>query len=202
MKIDHYNLFDSKKLIRNHFRKLRNQLLPQEIKEKSNLIFENFVKLFYSNYLQNHHHKIFSLYLPINNEVETNKIAELFHNNNIIFSYPKIIAENAPLEFVKSSYNNNFINSQFYQNLLEINNSYKITPEILIIPLLAFDKSLSRLGMGGGFFDRTIDYLRSQNSQLATIGLAYDFQEFEGDIPTNYRDQKLDMIITNNRVFR
>ena len=54
-----------------------------------------------------------------------------------------------------------------------------IEPDILIIPLLAFDKSLSRLGMGGGFFDRTIQYLRSQNSQLITIGLAYDFQEFD-----------------------
>ena len=87
-----------------------------------------------------------------------------------------------PLEFIKSSHNNNFINSQFYKNLPEINDNETIKPDILIIPLLAFDKSLSRLGMGGGFFDRTIQHLRSQNSQLITIGLAYDFQEFDEQI--------------------
>lgn len=106
-----------------------------------------------------------------------------------------------PLEFIKSSHNNNFINSQFYKNLPEINDNETIEPDILIIPLLAFDKSLSRLGMGGGFFDRTIQHLRSRNSRLITIGLAYDFQEFDELLPINNKDEKLNIIITNNEFF-
>ena len=195
------NLIQLKKEIRNKFSNLRKSISQQEREEKSNLIFDNFVKLFYSDHLKKYHQKKFSLYLPINNEVGTKKIEQFFIKNEITVGYPKIIAKNMPLEFIKSAYNDNFINSQFYQNLLEINNSQKITPEILIIPLLAFDKSLSRLGMGGGFFDRTIQHLRSQNSQLITIGLAYDFQEFDELLPINNKDEKLNIIITNNEFF-
>ena len=55
--------------------------------------------------------------------------------------------------------------------------------------------------MGGGFFDRTIQHLRSQNSQLITIGLAYDFQEFDELLPINNKDEKLNIVITNNEFF-
>lgn len=195
------NLIQLKKDIRNKFSNLRKNISQQEREGKSNLIFDNFVKLFYSDHLKQYRQKKFSLYLPINNEVETKKIEQFLIKNDIVFGYPKITAKNMPLEFIKSFHNNNFINSQFYKNLPEINDNETIEPDILIIPLLAFDKSLSRLGMGGGFFDRTIQYLRSQNSQLITIGLAYDFQEFDELLPINNKDEKLNIIITNNEFF-
>ena len=195
------NLIQLKKEIRNKFSNLRKNISQQEIEEKSNLIFDNFVKLFYGNHLKNYHQKKFSLYLPINNEVGTKKIEQFFIKNNITFGYPKIISRNQELLFIRNSLQKKLINSQFYKNLLEINDNETIEPDILIIPLLAFDKSLSRLGMGGGFFDRTIQHLRSQNSRLITIGLAYDFQEFDELLPINNKDEKLNIIITNNEFF-
>lgn len=67
-------------------------------------------------------------------------------------------------------------------------------PEILIVPLTAFTRAGGRLGYGGGFYDRSLEYLRAQRSTLA-IGFAYAAQETD-DLPLELTDQPLDMIIT------
>ena len=71
-------------------------------------------------------------------------------------------------------------------------------PEILIVPLVAFDAAGNRLGYGGGFYDRTLERLRARRSTLA-IGFAYDAQEAE-HLPLEPTDQPLDMIVTESRV--
>ena len=71
-------------------------------------------------------------------------------------------------------------------------------PEIVVVPLVAFDRKGSRLGYGGGFYDRTLELLRSQKSILA-IGFAYAAQE-AGDLPLEDTDQKLDLIVTEQGI--
>ncbi|WP_146344711.1 5-formyltetrahydrofolate cyclo-ligase [Falsiphaeobacter marinintestinus] len=71
-------------------------------------------------------------------------------------------------------------------------------PEILIVPLVAFDSKGGRLGYGGGFYDRTLELLRSKRATLA-VGFAYDGQETTG-LPMEPTDQPLDMVITDRRV--
>jgi 5-formyltetrahydrofolate cyclo-ligase len=60
---------------------------------------------------------------------------------------------------------------------------------------------MSRLGMGGGFFDRTISKLKIEKPNLQTIALAYDFQRLETDLPIENTDQKPDFIVTSNSIF-
>ena len=72
-------------------------------------------------------------------------------------------------------------------------------PEILIVPLVAFDKTGGRLGYGGGFYDRTLEKLRTTRATLA-IGFAYAAQE-AASLPLEPTDQPLDMIVTEARVF-
>lgn len=67
-------------------------------------------------------------------------------------------------------------------------------PEILIVPLVAFDRNGGRLGYGGGFYDRTLERLRARRATLA-IGFAYAAQEAEF-LPLEPTDQPLDMIVT------
>ena len=67
-------------------------------------------------------------------------------------------------------------------------------PEIVIVPLVAFDRNGGRLGYGGGFYDRTLEQLRARRATLA-IGFAYAAQEAE-DLPLEPTDQPLDMIVT------
>ncbi|MFD0857782.1 5-formyltetrahydrofolate cyclo-ligase [Roseovarius aquimarinus] len=69
-----------------------------------------------------------------------------------------------------------------------------ITPEILIVPLVAFDRKGGRLGYGGGFYDRTLEMLRAAGPAMA-IGYAFAAQEAE-DLPLEPVDQPLDLIVT------
>jgi 5-formyltetrahydrofolate cyclo-ligase len=73
-----------------------------------------------------------------------------------------------------------------------------ITPEVLIVPLVAFSRSGGRLGYGGGFYDRTLEGLRAQRPTLA-IGFAYSAQEAD-DLPLEPTDQPLDLVVTDREV--
>jgi len=75
-----------------------------------------------------------------------------------------------------------------------------LEPDVLIVPLLAFDRQGARLGYGGGFYDRTLEALRARRPVLA-IGFAYAAQE-AGTLPTEPTDQPLDMIVTEEAVLR
>jgi len=69
-----------------------------------------------------------------------------------------------------------------------------LTPGVLLVPLLAFDRRGRRIGYGGGNFDATIAHLRSAGTLIA-IGLAYADQEVE-TVPTEDHDEPLDWVVT------
>ena len=69
-----------------------------------------------------------------------------------------------------------------------------LVPEVLVVPLLAYDARGYRLGYGGGFYDRTLEGLRARGPVLA-IGFAYAAQEVAA-VPIEPTDQPLDLIVT------
>jgi len=73
-------------------------------------------------------------------------------------------------------------------------------PEIVIVPLVAFDALGGRLGYGGGFYDRTLAQLRARRPVLA-IGFAFAAQQAEA-LPLEPTDQPLDMVVTERGVLR
>jgi 5-formyltetrahydrofolate cyclo-ligase len=73
----------------------------------------------------------------------------------------------------------------------------QVLPDIIIAPLLAFDRHGGRLGQGGGYYDRTIEALRATAWPPAFVGLAYAGQEVER-VPIDRHDQKLDAILTES----
>jgi len=75
-----------------------------------------------------------------------------------------------------------------------------LTPEVLIVPLLSFDKRGYRLGYGGGFYDRTLQGLRA-GGQITAIGFAFAAQLVER-VPTDATDQSLDLIVTEDGIIR
>ncbi len=75
-----------------------------------------------------------------------------------------------------------------------------LVPEVLIVPLLAFDARGQRLGYGGGFYDRTLEMLRARGDVLA-VGFAFAAQE-AARLPAEPTDQPLDAIVTENGVLR
>ena len=73
-----------------------------------------------------------------------------------------------------------------------------MVPELVILPMLAFDRAGGRLGYGGGFYDRTLARLREAGSVLA-VGFAYAAQEVEA-VPLEDTDMRLDMVVTEREV--
>lgn len=75
-----------------------------------------------------------------------------------------------------------------------------IEPEVLIVPLVGWDRRGYRLGYGGGFYDRTLEGLRAKRPTLA-IGFAFAAQELP-EVPIEPTDQRLDIIVTETGVLR
>lgn len=75
-----------------------------------------------------------------------------------------------------------------------------VHPDIVLVPLLAFDRDGYRLGYGGGFYDRTLARLRAIKSILA-IGVAYDEQRVDA-VPRDRYDEPVDWMLTPSGAFR
>ena len=73
-----------------------------------------------------------------------------------------------------------------------------VEPDVLLVPLLAFDRRCHRLGYGGGFYDRTLAGLRARRAVLA-VGLAFAAQEVEA-VPVEAGDEPLDRVVTEREV--
>jgi 5-formyltetrahydrofolate cyclo-ligase len=75
----------------------------------------------------------------------------------------------------------------------------EVDPDILIVPLAAFDRRGNRIGYGAGYYDMTISRLRSLKPVVA-VGIAYAAQEVS-EVPTTARDAPLDLVLTERDVF-
>ena len=131
-------------------------------------------------------------YYPYNYEVDIMEILKKLEKYNYQISLPKV-KKNSQMDFFRWS----------TKDPLEIN-KYGIPepvsdeikyPSVLLVPLVAFDRNLNRIGYGGGFYDRYIKKLKKKK-KILTIGIAYSFQKVK-TIPINKHDIRLDFIITN-----
>lgn len=134
-------------------------------------------------------------FLPIRTEIDPlPAMAEAAAHGPV--AVPVIAAAGQPLLFSRWTPDGPLRDGPFGARVPEVDDF--IEPEILIVPLVAFDLHGGRLGYGGGFYDRTLERLRARRATLA-IGFAFDAQEAES-LPLEPTDQPLDMIVTEHRV--
>jgi 5-formyltetrahydrofolate cyclo-ligase len=134
-------------------------------------------------------------YMPIRTEINPlPAMAEAAAHGDV--SVPVIQGEGLPLKFSRWTPEGELRDGPFGAKVPVVDDFFE--PEILIVPLVAFDARGGRLGYGGGFYDRTLELLRGKRPTLA-IGFAFDAQEAE-DLPLEATDQPLDMLITESRV--
>lgn len=107
---------------------------------------------------------------------------------------PVITARATPLEFHRWCVDTPMQRGQFGADIPVA--ADPLVPDILIVPLLAFDARGYRLGYGGGFYDRTLAQVRARGTVLA-IGLAYGAQA-QPEVPTEPTDEPLDLIATED----
>ena len=134
-------------------------------------------------------------YYPINSEIGCLDILEKLELNNFKISLP-VIKKNNNMDFYEWSFQNSLKVS--IHGIPEPYMIKKVIPDVLIVPLVGFDKNKFRLGYGGGYYDRYISKLL-KSKKVFTIGFAFSFQKIK-KIPISKFDQKLDFILTNNKI--
>jgi len=172
--------------------KLRKKIL--KIREKNNkkniqIDFNQIIKILKKEKISK---KIIGGYYPVNFEVDDLELLKKLKKNKFKISLP-VIKKNFQMDFYKWSFSDMLKINKYGIPEPEAKNI--VYPDILLIPLVAFDKNLNRLGYGGGYYDRLIKKL-SNKKKILKIGLALSIQKID-KVPINIYDQKLDYIVTN-----
>lgn len=146
-----------------------------------------------ADYLAPHKGKILSGYMPMRSEIDPLP-AMAAHQGPV--GVPVIVAKAAPLRFREWSPGCRLVEGTF-KALVPVEGAW-LEPEVVIVPMLAWDRRGYRLGYGGGFYDRTLELLRSRGPVLA-VGFAFAAQEM-AEVPIDEFDQRLDAVVTEKGV--
>ena len=177
-------------MIKSDIRKKILSIRKKKIFKGSEINFKSLLKI---TKKINNKNKIIGGYYPFNYEVDIIRILEKFKNNNYTISLPKI-KKKYQMDFFEWSLKDPLSVNKF--GIPEPVSTKILYPDILLVPVVAFDKYFNRIGYGGGFYDRYINKLKKRK-KVTTIGLAFSFQEVK-KIPFDKFDAKLDFIITEN----
>jgi len=132
---------------------------------------------------------------PIKDEIDPRLLLQTLQDRGSTIALPAIVKPDHPLEFREWTPSSQLVDGPF-KTLEPPAEAPIIFPDIVFVPLLAFNSKGERLGYGGGFYDRTLSQLRKMKDVFA-CGVAFADQETD-KIPTDVFDQKLNGILTEN----
>lgn len=134
-------------------------------------------------------------YMPIGTEIDPLAVMRA-HAGEVCV--PVVVERGRPLQFYRWTPDCDMVVGEF--GIMVPRVAAIVRPQVLIVPLLSFDRRGYRLGYGGGFYDRTLAELR-RNAPVTAIGFAFSGQEVE-EVPIEPTDQPLDLIVTQDEVIR
>ena len=137
-------------------------------------------------------------YLPIGSEISPVPVMERLAERGRDLCVPVVTGNRRPLGFRQWIPSGDLIKAD--HGIPVPSSGAWLRPDILIVPLLAFDAEGYRLGYGGGYYDLTLEFLRGTGRPSA-IGFAYAAQQTDR-VPTEAFDQRLDMVVTERCVLR
>ena len=133
-----------------------------------------------------------ALYYPASFEVNVLKLLENQYMNNKNILLPVIEKKNR-MNFFSWKKNHVLLVNKF--GILEPQKTRFKIPNLILLPILAFDGNKYRLGYGKGFYDRFLNKYLKKISNILTVGVAFSFQKHH-KLPVNNNDVKLDYILT------
>ena len=139
-----------------------------------------------------------AIYYPFDNEASPLEIMNYLHSKNKEVLLPVIENDSKILSFAKYDLQSELLKNHF--GIFEPKDKEFVDIEeidIVLIPCVAFNDKLFRLGMGGGFYDRTF----SKKSSTVLIGMAYSFQ-YENESFQEKHDIKMDYVMTQKGVLK
>ncbi|WP_417269986.1 5-formyltetrahydrofolate cyclo-ligase [Celeribacter sp.] len=135
-------------------------------------------------------------YMPIHTEIDPLPLMAALADHGPV-CVPVVERNAAPLRFDRWTPETEMVEGAFGAEVPA--HSTPVTPQIVIVPLLAFNREGHRLGYGGGFYDRTLAQLRAEGGKVMAVGLAYAGQEMR-DFPVSSLDAPLDAIVTEAEI--
>ena len=132
------------------------------------------------------------LYYPASFEINVLRLLENQYMNNKDLLLP-VIEENNRMNFFSWKKNQVLLVNKF--GILEPQKTKFKIPNLILLPILAFDRNKYRLGYGKGFYDRYLNKYSKKKSNILTVGVAFSFQKHH-KLPINKNDVKLDYILT------
>ena len=177
---------------------LRNRFLLQRKKKysiKKNFNFTLIFKLIKKHF--NNKKIIIAGYYPSYYEVNILKFLERAAKKKFKITLP-IVKSSTSMSFKSWTPYEPLYVSKF--GILEPKNTNKeFIPDLIIVPLVAFDGELNRIGYGKGYYDRKLKKLKKIKRNVVCLGVAYSFQKCRS-IPVNKHDFKLDYIFTERKI--
>ena len=134
-----------------------------------------------------------SAYLPMRTEIDPLALLAGLASAGLVTALPVVAARNAPLVFRAWTPGDATVPAGFGTREPP-SDQPAVTPLLLLVPLLAYDASGYRLGYGGGYYDRTLRFLRDRGPVCA-IGVAFDEQMIDA-VPHLDYDERLHAVVT------
>lgn len=137
-------------------------------------------------------------YWPINDEIDVRPLMNTLVDRGHGVAMPVVLNRQKPMRF-----------RQWYPGMVMQPGRFgiptppdtfpEVKPDVVLVPLLAFDRQGYRLGRGSGFYDHTLELLRA-TGKIVAIGIAFSGQEVPS-VPRDAFDQRLDWIVTEHYAF-
>ncbi|QTD56044.1 5-formyltetrahydrofolate cyclo-ligase [Parasphingorhabdus cellanae] len=186
------SLSDKKKSLREEYRRRRDAFYSQLDAATRGLAFRRppspLAKLIEQS-------ETIGLYSSIGSEAPTSRLSEYLIEAGKTLAFPAVIGE-SPLEFRKVD-NIDLLETGFRDIAEPSSNCPAVVPDMIITPMVAFDRSMGRLGQGGGHYDRTFE----KYPQATRIGFAWSVQETD-IVPMEVHDVLLHMIVTECEIIQ
>lgn len=139
-------------------------------------------------------------YHSVRGEVDVSTLLKVLAEKGNRICLPAITHQDAPLAFRAWQPGSALVKGS-YGIMEPAAGAEEMFPDILLVPLLAFDGKGHRLGYGAGYYDRTIAQLKKKKPSIRTYGMAYAFQRVDS-LPAEAHDEKLNAIITEEGMVR
>lgn len=134
-------------------------------------------------------------YMPMRSEIDPRLLMDRLAARGSVLCLPDVVAEGTPLAF-RRWMPEDPLDKGRYGISVPVPDAEELVPDLVLVPMLAFDREGHRLGYGGGYYDRTIAGLRERGDVLA-VGLAFSGQ-VRDDLPVGPHDMHLDWIVTES----
>lgn len=175
-----------KKILRQKMKLLRAEKAPLFSNAKvqaSDIFLEHF-----SNFIN------YALYYPMGDELSTLPLIVALRKLGKTICLPNLVGD----EMIFRRWDGETLQKSEYQFLEPSSDSDIVIPNLILVPLLAFDRQGHRLGYGKGYYDRVLHHLR-QAHQFIAVGYAYSFQEVES-VFSEPHDKCLDTVVTETKL--